>query len=396
MPRNQPSSESRQSVSRRDFLAVGGLSVVGLSVAEQAALKRARERSGPRSCILIVMSGGPSQLETFDPKPEAPREVRGPLRAISTAVPSVQFSEALPELARRADRLSIVRSLFHEAAPIHEAGLQLLQTGRLVTNGVRHPSLGAVVSRLLGPRGSTPPHVVLPRRLAETGVVMDRGDSAGFLGDEFAPVVLDAVQADSGEAAGLPRFEDQPVALREAYGDSPAGRQFLQARQLVEHGVRFVTVNMFDRLQGQVTWDAHAAASHAPATLFDYRDTIGPQFDRACAGLLDDLQQRGLLDETLVVCAGEFGRSPQPNEQGGRDHWTKAFSAIVAGCGIPGGQVIGETDATASEPIETPIPLPQLTASIYDSLRVDRQAALPEQWPIAALTDLEPIPGLVG
>jgi uncharacterized protein (DUF1501 family) len=396
MPRKSKPTEPRQSVSRRDFLAVGGLSVVGLSVAEQAALKRARERSGPRSCILIVMSGGPSQLETFDPKPEAPREIRGPLRSISTAISGVHFSEALPELARRADRLSVVRSLHHEAAPIHETGLQLLQTGRLVTNGVRHPSIGAMISRLLGPRGNTPPHVVLPRCLDETGVVMDRGDSAGFLGDEFAPIVLETVDVESGETSGLPRFEDQPPALREAYGDSPAGRQFLQARQLVEHGVRFVTVNMFDRLQGRVTWDAHAAPSHAPATLFDYRDTIGPQFDRACAGLLDDLQQRGLIEETLVVCAGEFGRSPQLNQQGGRDHWTSVFSAIVAGCGVPQGQVIGATDATASEPIDSPIELTQLTATIYDLLRVDRQAGLPEEWPVSALCDAEPIAALVG
>lgn len=396
MPSASKSAEPRKSVSRRDFLAVGGLSVVGLSVAEQAALKRARERSGPRSCILIVMSGGPSQLETFDPKPDAAREIRGPLQPISTSVAGVQFSEALPQLAQRADRLTVIRSLYHEAAPIHETGLQLLQTGRLVTNGVRHPSIGAMVSRLLGPRGNTPPHVVLPRRLDETGVAMHRGDSAGFLGDDFEPVLLDAIDEDPGDLCGLRRFDKHPVSLREAYGDSPAGRQFLQARQLVEQGVRFVTVNMFDRLAGRVTWDAHATPNHAPATLFDYRDTIGPQFDRACAGLLDDLKQCGLLEDTLVVCAGEFGRSPQPNEQGGRDHWTSAFSAIVAGCGIPGGQVIGATDATASEPTESPIALPQLAATIYDLLRIDRDATLPDQWPVASLSDTDPIAALVG
>src|SRR5690606_15536267 len=126
-------------------------------VAEQAALKRARERSGARSCILVVMSGGPSQLETFDPKPQAPRDIRGPLQPISTAVPGVQFSEALPQLAARADRLTIVRSLYHDESPIHETGLQLLQTGRLVTNGVRYPSMGTMVARLLGPRGTVPP-----------------------------------------------------------------------------------------------------------------------------------------------------------------------------------------------------------------------------------------------
>lgn len=390
------STEPQQSVSRRDFLAVGGLSVVGLSVAEQAALKRARERSGARSCILVVMSGGPSQLETFDPKPEAPRHIRGPLQAISTAVPGVAFSEGFPQLAQRADRLTIVRSLYHEEAPIHETGLQLLQTGRLVHNGVRYPSMGAMVSRLLGPRGTVPPHVLLPRPHTKTGVEMYRGDTAGFLGEDFEPVVLGPVEKGEDSAGGLPAFDDQSIGVREAYGDSTAGRQLLQARQLVERGVRFVTVNMFDRLDQQRTWDAHANGPSSPGTLYDYRDSIGPQFDTACAGLLDDLQQRGLLDDTLVVCAGEFGRTPQLNEHGGRDHWTGAFSALMAGCGLAGGTVIGSTDATASAPVESPVALPQLVSTIYDLLRIDRSAVPQEDWPIATLCDDVPIAELVG
>jgi hypothetical protein len=390
------SAEPGTSVSRRDFLAVGGLSVVGLSVGEQAALKRARERSGARSCILVVMSGGPSQLETFDPKPQAPRHIRGPLQPISTAIPGVHFSECLPQLAARADRLTVVRSFFHEEAPIHETGLQLLQTGRLVTNGVRFPSMGTLVGRLLGPRGSVPPHVILPRPHQKTGVEMYRGDGPGFLGDEFAPRIL-APPEESGELQpALPRFEDQPVALRERYGDSDAGRQFLQARQLVERGVRFVTVNMFDRLEHQVSWDAHADGGASPGTLFDYRDSIGPQFDRACVGLLDDLQERGLLDDTLVVCVGEFGRTPHPNENGGRDHWTAAFSGLLAGCGLPPGAVIGATDATASTPVEDPIELPRLVSTIYDLLRIDRSALPGEDWPIESLCEARPISQLVG
>jgi len=390
------STEPRKSVSRRDFLAVGGLSVVGLSVAEQAALKRARERSGPRSCILVVMSGGPSQLETFDPKPVAPRHIRGPLQAISTAIPGLQFSESLPQLARRADQLTVVRSLHHEAAPIHETGLQLLQTGRLVTNGVQHPSMGAMVARLLGPRGNVPAHVVVPRPHAATGVEMYRGDQAGFLGDDFAPLVLAPHDVEDTPACALPSFDDQPIQVREMYGDSSIGRHLLQARQLVERGVRFVTVNMFDQLDHQVTWDAHASGERSPGTLFDYRDSIGPQFDTACAGLLDDLQDRGLLDETLVVCAGEFGRSPQLNEQGGRDHWTEAFSGMLAGCGAPRGAVIGATDETAAAPIDQPIGLSQLVATIYESLRIDRTDVPSTSWPITSLCDEDPIAELLG
>src|SRR5690606_7700258 len=189
-----------------------------------------------------------------------------------------QFSEGLPQLARRADRLTVVRSFFHEAAPIHETGLQLLQTGRLVTNGVRYPSMGTMVARLLGGRGSMPAHVLLPRPHQQTGVEMYRGDGAGFLGDDFAPWMLEADVGDSpGDPpparAALPAFEDQPIAVRERYGDSRSGRQLSQARQLIERGVRFVTVNMFDRLEHQVTWDAHAGGA-SPGTLFDYRDSI--------------------------------------------------------------------------------------------------------------------------
>ncbi len=229
-----------------------------------------------------------------------------------------------------------------------------------------------------------------------------RGDGAGFLGDAFTPLSLhqDAPPVDGAQAAeSVPRllpFERQPVALRDAYGDNDTGRSFLAARQLIEDGVRFVTVNMMDRLTGTVSWDAHAEKHHAPTTLFDYRDTICPQFDQACAALLDDLQQRGLLSETLVVCAGEFGRSPQLNEAGGRDHWTNVWSAIAAGCGLPGGQVLGASDAHAAEPIDRPIALAEIAATIYEALRIDRQVVDTESWPIAGLCDHAPIAELVG
>lgn len=375
--------------------------MVGLSVAEQAAVRRARQRSGDRSCILIVMAGGPSQLETLDPKPDAPREIRGPLRAISTSLPGVHFSECLPRLAERAHRLTVMRSLYHDAAPTHETGLQLLQTGRLVCNGVRHPSIGSMVSRLLGPRGRAPAHVLLPRPLSHTGVLTYRGDGSGFLGNDYDAVMpeLDGVSLDEercdGTLAELTAFGNEPVACRDAYGDSRFGRQLLLARQLIEHGVRFVTVNTFCQLDGCVTWDAHADREQSPGTLYDYRDSIGPQFDRACAALLDDLQSRGLWDDTLVVCSGEFGRTPRLNENGGRDHWTGAWSGLMAGCGLPEGCVIGQTDATGSEPTADAIELPQLAATIYNRLRIDHSADLNEDWPLTSLCDAPPINSLV-
>src|SRR5260370_30275211 len=162
---------SAGSVSRRDFLRVGGLSVLGLSVAEQRARAEASGK-GQRRCIFVLMTGGPSHLETFDPKPGAPGEIRGPLKPIATTLPGVVFSEALPLLAQRSEKLAIVRSLSHDAAPIHETGQQLIQTGRLVRRNLVPPSLGSIVARLLGPRNDLPPYAVLPLPLGDTGVTI--------------------------------------------------------------------------------------------------------------------------------------------------------------------------------------------------------------------------------
>ncbi|HID24332.1 MAG TPA: DUF1501 domain-containing protein, partial [Planctomycetaceae bacterium] len=215
-------------VSRRDFLRVGGLSMVGLSVADKSALATSGERAWSKSCIFILMTGGPSQLETFDPKPNAPPRIRGPLQAIPTAIPGVWFSEAFPGLAQRADKLAVLRSLCHDAAPIHETGYQYLHTARLCRNGRRFPCFGSVVAATLGPRNGAPPFVVLPDRLGNTGVDVYRGDGAGFLGEQFEPVVgLDGATHGSGErtasraqpsAAGL-RFEEAPGSVRRRYGE---------------------------------------------------------------------------------------------------------------------------------------------------------------------------------
>lgn len=353
-------------VSRRDFLRVGGMSVVGLSIAERTALARSMRSADRRSCILILMTGGPSALETFDPKPDAPAEIRGPLKAISTAVPGLFVSESLPLLAQRTGKFTIPRSLYHDAAPIHETGLQLLQTGRLARHGRRSPSFGSVVSRLYGPRGETPPYVVLPRLLGSTGVNAWRGQAAGMLGSDFDPV-----SPTDGEAA-----HDEPESVRRQYGETGFGRMLLRARQLVECGVRCVTVNLFDTLAGQVTWDCHGRKPEAPATLYDYRDLLCPQFDRAVAGLLDDLEQRGLLEDTLVVATGEFGRTPYVNEFAGRDHWPGVWSALVAGGGTPAGRMIGASDPHGTAPVDRPIHLGELAATIYQSLGIDPQTHL--------------------
>jgi hypothetical protein len=411
---------SAGSVSRRDFLRVGGLSVLGLSVAEQRARAEASGK-GQRRCIFVLMTGGPSHFETFDPKPGAPGNIRGPLRPIATTVPGMHFSEALPLLAQRGEKLAIVRSLFHDAAPIHETGQQLIQTGRLVQRNLVPPSLGSIVARLLGSRNDVPPYAVLPLPLGDTGVAIWQGQGAGDLGPEFDPWTVASnesgvpsserrtpsaespesdfrtVNFDRARMAAAANVTAESEYSRRAYGDSPLGRTCLAARRLVEQGVRFVTVNMFDSLAGRVTWDCHANESWAPATLSDYRNSLCPDFDRALSTLIDDLAQRGLLEETLVVAAGEFGRTPRVNERGGRDHWPGVWSVLLAGGGIGGGQVLGASDARGMFPADRPVSPAELAATILHSLGIDlaTRLALPQGAEIT-LADAEPINELVG
>jgi uncharacterized protein (DUF1501 family) len=189
----------------------------------------------------------------------------------------------------------------------------------------------------------------------------------------------------------------EPEPVRRSYGDSEFGRSCLSARRMVEQGVRFVTVNMFDSLMGRVTWDCHANASWAPATLSDYRNSLCPDFDKVLSTLLDDLEQRGLLKETLVVAAGEFGRTPRINLQGGRDHWPGVWSALLAGGGIIGGQALGASDARGMYPSERPVSPAELAATILHTQGVDlsTRLALPQGTEIT-LADADPIKELVG
>lgn len=344
-------------VSRREFLCVGGMGLLGASLAEGAQLQTST--LARRRAILIFMSGGPSQLDTFDPKPEAPSQFRGPMRAISTRVPGVWLSDALPHLADRADQFALIRSMNHDYAPIHETGQQLLQCGRVMEQGVRFPHFGSVVAKTYQ-RPANPWNVVLPRVLHETGTHQERGQSAGCWGEEWSPVV-----------ANSPTFAQEPAPLRRAYGETHFGHLLMQARQQIESGSRCVTVNLFDTLHQRVTWDCHGDVSCGPGTLFDYRDTLCPQFDQAMAALLDDLGQRGLLKDTLIVATGEFGRTPRINEHSGRDHWPGCWSALIAGGGVSGGAVIGASDAIGSSPIDRPVSPAELTATLLGWFGID-------------------------
>jgi Protein of unknown function (DUF1501) len=407
-------------LSRRDFLRVGGLGALGLTWADLNPLAAA-PGGGERSVILLLLVGGPSQLETWDPKPEAPAEVRGPFRSIATAIPGVRISEHLPRLARRMDRLTLIRSLHHNAAPIHETGHQLVQTGRFARDGQEAPHIGSVVARLRGARNDLPPFVVLPRPLGNTGVGLPQGQSAGLLGSAFDPfhVAADPAAADYDprnlfdraqrfldEAPDLPvsatavRALAQPArnafdlgaeraAVRDAYGRNTFGQSCLLARRLVEAGVRVVTVNMFETVFNRVTWDCHGARPFS--TLDDYANELLPTFDLAFSALLDDLDHRGLLETTLVVATGEFGRTPRINAHGGRDHWPGVWSAVLAGGGTRGGRVIGASDALGAAPADRPVTPAELVATMFRSLGLDTDVPLT----LADGSQAPPIEGLV-
>ncbi len=404
-------------LTRRDFLRAGVLSAgaVGLTLGELAQAGTGAPRD--LNCILLFLVGGPSHLDTFDPKPNAPAEVRGPFRPIHTSVPGVQVSECLPRMAQRADRIALVRAVHHDEAPIHETGHQLMQTGRLFRAGHESPHYGAVLSELRGERAKgPPPFVVLPGPIGNTGVSVSHGQTAGPLGPRHEPftVEVDPSRLDDRTAllaavdAAHRAHDAGPVlpgadtlfaakrafdlsaesnSTRRQYGEHAFGRSCLLARRLIEAGTRLVTVNMFESVFDRITWDCHADGGGLPTTLDDYRDSLCPMFDEAYAALLDDLEQRGMLETTLLLAMGEFGRTPKLNPRGGRDHWPGCWTVLFAGAGVRGGQAIGSSDRTGSEPRERPVTPAEIAASIYHALGLNPGMTLGEQ----SLADAGPI-----
>lgn len=372
-------------LSRREALGAGVVSA-GLAIGDLPQADASHRVGRAKSCIVLFLVGGPSQLETFDPKPDAPAEVRGPFRPTATSVPGIQISEHLPRLASLAHRYAIIRTVHHDAPPIHESGQQLLQTGRLSQNNVAHPHVGAVLARRLGPKqAGAAPFVMLPTPIGNTGLNVGHGQTAGFLGATLEPYLDE-------------RFTHRlSPADRERYGKTAFGDACARSRQLVEEGARCVVVNMFETVYDRVTWDCHADRHSLSSTLDDYRRTLCPTFDQAFATLVDDLHGRGLLDETLVVAMGEFGRTPRLNAQGGRDHWPGCWSIVLAGGGVRGGQVIGASDRHAAELASRPVTCGEVVASIYHAMGVPpaTQIMLPDRR-TAPLVEAAPIHELFG
>jgi len=353
---------------RREFLtataagaAALALPSTGTAVERTAGLRR--PLAPAKSCIFINMVGGPSHIDTFDPKPNAPSEVRGPFQPIQTKTPGLHLSELFPKLAGLSDKFSLIRSMHHTAPPIHEAGFQLLNTGRLFRDGPEWPNVGAVVGYLLGAKyPTTQAWRAFPWGVVETGMNVGHGLTAAWLKDRLweQPGVFGRCVIPPGimyveDAANLVQLPDRT-------------EQF---------GYRFITINQFETVFDSPSWDCHADGGSLRTDLNDIRNTVAPSFDTAFAALLTDLEERGLLDTTLVVATGEFGRTPLLNANGGRDHWANAWTALVAGGGTKGGRIIGRTDAKGTEPTDRPVTPQELVASIFHAMGVSHDATIP-------------------
>ncbi len=420
-------------LSRRDFLHAGSLAAMGLTLPSFLALKQAGAVPADKdmNCIFLFLVGGPSQLDTFDMKPDAPAEIRGPYKPIRTNNPDIQISEIFPQTAKHADKFSIIRTMYHKAAGVHDTGHQMMQTGRLYLNGLEQPNAGCVYGFLRGPKNGLPPHVLMPRPIGNTGGNMPHGQSAGFLGKAHDPFILndephkpdfrvpDLLPPDYISASRIDRrrklremvdqsvdqleqnpdarlldenfhqaytlmtsqsaregfdLSQEPQALRDAYGHNKFGQSCLLARRLIERGVRFVTVNMFETVFNEITWDIHGSAPFSPIEC--YSDLVGPMFDHAYSSLLEDLKQRGMLENTMVIATGEFGRTPKINPAGGRDHWPQVWSMLMAGGGIQGGRVVGKTDDIGGYPVERPVTPQEAVATVYHQLGVNLETEL--------------------
>jgi hypothetical protein len=431
--------ETRRSVSfcdgltRRDFLHAGALSTLGLTL--PGFLTARAPGAAPDkdvNCIMLFLLGGPSQIDTWDPKPDAPEEVRGPFKTIATRVPGIRLAEIFPKMARHADKYSLIRSVYHTATAVHDTGHQMMQTGRLFTGGIEHPHIGCTLGYLKGGRGEVPPHVLLPRPMGRTGGNMPHGQSAGYLGKPYDPFVLNAdpsakdfkvpdllppdyissVRASrrqkmraavEGELAAFEKspaarqlddnfdlayrlmssrqareafaLEQEPETTRDRYGRTRFGQSCLLARRLIERGVRFVTVNMFETVFDEITWDIHG--SRPFTDIAEMARLVAPDFDQAYSTLLEDLHDRGLLSSTIVTAMGEFGRTPKVNPAGGRDHHPGVWAILIGGGPIRGGRVVGESDALGYIPKTRPVTPGEVAATIYQGLGLDVHRELP-------------------
>ena len=414
-------------IGRRSFMQVGFLGGVGLSLSDYFKIKEAQadqkfyeSKEGPaKSVIYIYLPGGCAHQETWDPKPFAPIEYRGPMSSIETNVAGTRLNETMVNTAKVVDKIAICRSMTHGEAA-HERGTHNMFTGYRPSPALQYPSIGSVVSHEFGPRQNLPPYVCIPdqpnefagtgylsssfsgfslgsdpasdsfqvRDLRLPGGVDDnrfskRRNMLNTVNDYFATKEksdsLDAVDSFYDRAYSLISSEKarnafdinkEESATRDKYGRNTAGARMLLARRLVEAGTRFVSLTYGG-------WDMHDNIENSMKGQL-------PAFDQGFAALIEDLDQRGLLDSTLVCVASEFGRTPKINATAGRDHWPKVFSVVMAGGGIKRGIVHGSSNATASEPEDNPLTVKDWATTIYNRLGIvsDKELMAPGDRPI--------------
>jgi len=428
--------------SRREFLQMGSLGALGLSLPSLMAKRALANSEGKaKSVILLWLYGGPSHIDTFDPKPKAPSNIRSPFSPISTAVEGIQTTELLPKIAQRTDKLAILRGMHHENSD-HNVGGTIALTGvpaggklggGAPVSGTRRPTLGSLVTKLKSNQpGHWPPFMCVGAAARVSGGASGQ-DAAGF-GAPFEPFrihyklehglkipeelqLLPGLTAnrlddrkallgqidrfektigDLAEVVRLNQFYEQalglltspkarqaldldgePVEVRQRYGLTRFGQSCLLARKLVESGVPFVQVNWSDHGEDQQTsggdggWDHHWR-------LYEFiQDHCAWSLDQGYSALLDDLDDRGMLDETLVIAMGEFGRTPKINGCGGRDHWSNVYSIVLAGGGVQGGRVIGSSDNEGGFPADRPVHPKELHATILKATGIDRLQLIP-------------------
>ena len=401
----------REDFDRRAFIKIGSIATFGwitwgdvLSRQAEAATRRGDDVS----VIHLFLTGGMSQIDTFDPKPECKPEFRSEFKSIPTSVPGVHVAEHLPRCAKLISKYTLIRSMNHRT-PVHVPACGLILSGHLPLSGITHPCVGSSVSKELGPRNELPAYCSIP---GSTGY----WESAGYLEPRYNPFdvgnpnsrnfqvrdlqlplgvdwarmdrrtsllklvdqkfrrydstgIVDNMDSYYQTAFGMMQSSrakkafhigEEPEELRDRYGRTSLGQGALLARRLVEAGVRYITVT-----RGFNTWDHHG-------DIFpQLSQTFLPELDNAFATLLEDLDQRGMLDTTLVVVTGEFGRTAEINNIAGRDHWSNVFSMCIAGAGVPGGQVWGTSDQDGKFVQDDPVEVSDLVATIYDKLGVD-------------------------
>ncbi len=404
--------------SRRELLRVGLLGTWGLALEDLLRLRAwsadtgATQPGKARNCILIWLAGGPSHIDTFDPKPDAPADVKGEFKPIDTSVAGLKISEVFPTLAQSMHEVTLIRSVTSPEAD-HDRAAHHLLTGYRPSPALVYPSYGSVVAKAReGKRGVLPPYVAVPDAplFASSGYLTPAYDpfavngdpnQAGFRvrnltppdrltlerlrrrremvkaldsfakevsatpltasRDQFAEQAYDLLTSSAAQAAF--RIEEESDKVRENYGRTPFGQSCLLARRLIEAGVSFVTLN--DRGMGPLGWDTHQ--QNFPTI----KNTLAPPLDKGLSALLADLSERGLLANTLVIMMGEFGRTPTVNKMAGRDHHGRANCALLAGAGMPKGLVLGRTDAKADSPVERPVTPADLAATLYTALGID-------------------------